>query len=100
MVRTLSALTGTTQEVMIQLKDETKNTLIKLRGEARHVALAIEKGIQENRFKPEAHVVANTHVKATAHLNTSAQIKAPLKIPTLGILPNFLNRILPRALRF
>lgn len=99
-IRTLSTLTGTTQEVMIQLKDETKNALIELTGDARHVALAIEQGIRENRFKPEAHVVANTHVNATAHVNTSAKVNVPLKIGAPRILPNFVNRILPRALRF
>lgn len=62
----LRGLSGTTQTVMVQLKDETKNTLVALSGTANKVATAIEKGIEKKRFKPEAHVVANVDVRVAS----------------------------------
>lgn len=65
-------LRQTVDESIVILRDETSNTLVELRGRGGDIAAAIERGIQEGRFRPEAHVNAN--------------VFAGIPIPTCNIL--------------
>jgi ankyrin repeat protein len=55
----INRLSKTVDESIIVLKDESKNTMIELRGIGRDIAAALKQGINEGKFTPQAHVNAN-----------------------------------------
>lgn len=55
----ISRLSRTVDESIIVLKDESRNTMIELRGIGRDLAAALERGINEGKFTPQADVNAN-----------------------------------------
>jgi len=50
-------LTGSTNQVVVMLRDELAATLVQLRGSGQQVATAISNGVEQGRFRPSANVV-------------------------------------------
>jgi len=67
-------LSASTDNFIVLLKDELKNTLVELRGNAKDVADAIQTGIDANKFKPDAKVDIKVDVHDNVKGNTVCNI--------------------------
>lgn len=65
-IAAINRLSKTVDESTIVLKDESKNTMIELRGIGRDLAAALKQGIFEGKFTPHSHV--NASVFAAMHI--------------------------------
>lgn len=55
-------LNGTAEQVILDIRDESTQSIRRLTGAGEQIAIEIQRGIRENRFKPEAHVDVNAVV--------------------------------------